>query len=633
MAKEGVQGVGIGEKAGSLAILVLVDDAGHAAQVPSTLNNMPVSVRVVGTIHAASCGGSNPQNTYPLPVPLGVSGGNTIIVGGCCASGTIGFRVRDNVTGYVGWISNNHVVGHGADGCPNTAPIGTRQYQPGPIDTSPVCSPAQYIGSLNRVVPIVFGGANNAVDAGFVLSSSAAISGDILNLGHQVDNVVPAFVEQVVRKNGRTSGCTEGTVTGIHVTINVNYSETNTCPTSCGTATFTNQIMYSPTAPSTTMCEHGDSGSPVVAANNNAVALNFALNGIGDGWGNPIGAVLAGLDVTLSSSSSTQCITRTSRFWFTHGSGTDPSCVDLLDAIRNNGGMLNLGFITLPTTYYAGSSLTATDALIEALGLYWRSASRTGDDNGTQNARKSASLLCRARKLLAVELIAATANVSLFGTEPSNCTYVNGGTITNFPVDLLAQAQSAAAGEDVAACTNMTGLLQLFNLSGATNDFPTGLYECAAGRKSGLKKSSRDPTTKLNCPGLNDQCETAEAITSLPFTRSVDLRRYSDTFPAPFCVTNSGAGGGRNAVWKLSPPFAAMGRQFAAETGGSNFATMLSVWRGTCSNLVNISCSVNCGVSQQACLPPFTTDGTNTYYIVAEGVSGQYGRLKFKLHE
>ena len=59
---------------------------------------------------------------------------------------------------------------------------------------------------------------------------------------------------------------------------------------------------------------------------------------------------------------------------------------------------------------------------------------------------------------------------------------------------------------------------------------------------------------------------------------------------------------------------------------------MLSLWQGTCSNMVNIACSVNCGISPQACLE-FTTDGTNTYYVVAEGTQGGFGKLKFQLDD
>jgi hypothetical protein len=437
LASDGVRGVGIGAKDGSLAIVVLVDSTNRQAQLPATLNNLPVSVQVVGPFHAGLCGGSNPQISYPLPVPLGVSGGNVIMFGTCCASGTVGLKDRDNATGTIGWISNNHVVGHGADGCPSTAPVGTTQYQPGSIDVS--CNPSQDIGTLARVIPISFAsGANNVVDCGFVLSSDEEISGEILNLGPQVNNAVPAFIGQVVRKNGRTSSCTEGTVTAINLTVPVNYSETGVCATACGTATFTNQIMYSPTSPSTTMSMPGDSGSPVVDANNNAVALNFAGDGLVNGIGNPIQAVLDALNVSLSTITSSQVVTRTSRFWFTHGYASDTNCATLLKAITAGGGILDLGFVTLATANRNSDNvIDGTDAFIEALGFFWRSTGRTGEDAGSQNAKLKASSLCTARKQLAVELIAATANTGLLGTFPPNATYLNGNTVTNFPAGLL----------------------------------------------------------------------------------------------------------------------------------------------------------------------------------------------------
>ncbi len=142
LATEGVKGVGIGVSGGNLSLLVLVDTTNNAAQLPPSLDGLPVNVQAVGAIHALTCGGGNPQAAYPLPVPLGVSGGNALPVGGGCASGTIGFKVRDNGTGLIGWIGNSHVVANGTDGCPGSAPLvppsispvqlTRRQLQPGP---------------------------------------------------------------------------------------------------------------------------------------------------------------------------------------------------------------------------------------------------------------------------------------------------------------------------------------------------------------------------------------------------------------------------------------------------------------------------------------------------------------------
>ncbi|HXI82566.1 MAG TPA: hypothetical protein VNL17_00590 [Verrucomicrobiae bacterium] len=629
LAGQGVFGVGVGETNGTLAITVLVDSTNRAAQLPTTLDEFPVTVQAVGTVHALPCTGLNPQSAYPLPIPLGVSAGNILLFdsGACCASGTIGFKVRDNSSGRVGWISNNHVVGHGTDGCPSTAPIGTVQYQPGAVDNN--CGAAQNIGVLNRTVPITFGGAANLVDCGFVQSSDSAISANILNLGSQVNNVVPAFVGQVVQKNGRTSNCTQGTVTAVNLTVNIDYSESAPCATSCGIATFNNQIMVAPSAPSSAFGAPGDSGSPIVDANNNAVGLLFAGDSSGNAFGNPIGTVLSALNVSLSSVASSQVVTRTSRFWFTHGFSSDANCATLLGAINFNGGVLDLGFVTLATANRNSDNvIDGTDAFIEALGFYWRGAGKTGEPSGTQSLGLKSSGLCVARKQLAVELIAAIANTTLLGTFPPNATYVNGHTVTNFPGDLISQARTAAAGFDVAAVRSMTALLKKFNSSGQTNNLPNGLEECSAQPSKILKPISRDPMLQDTCPGINDTCLAAKTIVfsdeNPVFNDSVSLAGFHDDIPSPACNV-----GGRDAVWQVSPPVAANGRQFSVSTQGSNFDTVLSIWSGTCSNLTPVACADNVlGSGEQL---TFTTDGVNTFFIVIEGSGGAFGNVKMSV--
>jgi len=629
LAGQGVFGVGVGETNGTLAITVLVDSTDHTNQLPTSLEEFPVSVRAVGTVHALPCTGLNPRSTYPLPVPLGVSAGNILLFdsGVCCASGTIGFKVRDNSSGRIGWISNNHVVGHGTDGCPSTAPLGTVQYQPGAVDNN--CAAAQNIGVLSRTVPIQFGGAANSVDCGLVLSSDSAISAEILNLGAQVNNVVPAFVGQVVQKNGRTSNCTQGTVTAVNLTVNIDYSEAAPCATTCGIATFNNQIMVAPSVASLAFGAPGDSGSPIVDANNNAVGLLFAGDNAGNAFGNPIGTVLSALNVSLSSAASSQDVTRTSRFWFTHGSSSDANCATLLGAITFNGGVLDLGFVTLATANRNSDNvIDGTDAFIEALGFYWRGAGKTGEPSGTQSLGLKSSSLCVARKQLAIELIAAIANTTLLGTFPPNATYVNGHTVTNFPGDLISQARTAAAGFDITAVHSMTALLKKFNSSGQTNDLPNGLVECSAQPSKTLKSISRDPTLQDTCPGINDTCFAAKTIVfsgeNAVFSDSVSLAGFHDDIPSPACNA-----GGRDAVWQVSPPVAANGRQFSVSTKDSNFDTVLSIWSGTCSNLTPVACADVLGNGGEQLT--FTTDGLNTFFIVIEGSGGAFGKVNMSV--
>ena len=88
-----------------------------------------------------------------------------------------------------------------------------------------------------------------------------------------------------MKKCGRTSGLTTGTVQAINVTIRVQYSN--------GIATFDQQIMMPGS-----FIRSGDSGSLMVDATNNPVGLCFA-GGSGASFANPIGPVLQQFGVTV----------------------------------------------------------------------------------------------------------------------------------------------------------------------------------------------------------------------------------------------------------------------------------------------------------------------------------------------
>jgi hypothetical protein len=62
----------------------------------------------------------------------------------------------------------------------------------------------------------------------------------------------------------------------------------------------------------------------------------------------------------------------------------------------------------------------------------------------------------------------------------------------------------------------------------------------------------------------------------------------------------------------------------------SNFDTMISIWQGTCSSLVPVSCTNGVlGVGGETL--SFRTDGTNTFYIVVEGPSGNIGKTNVRI--
>lgn len=324
-----------------------------------------------------------------------------------------------------------------------------------------------------------------------------------------------------------------------------------------------------------------------------------------------------------------QCITRSSRYWFTHPHSDDADCATLLRAIEVNRGLLSLGFLTLPLDFRNGDDrIDEVDALIEALGLYWRSAKRTGENNGTQSLQLPGSALCRARKSLAVEIISAQANFIYLETYPTDCYYDNSGTLTNFPMDLLETAKDACSGSNVDDIRVYAALLRRFNSNGTTNNFYGSLKECDALSTATLRKVSRDPTSQLTCPGLNDRCETAEEIlaTSLPYSRTVNLERYDDDFAGLGC-----GAGGSDAVWMIRPPTAGVNRHFVVTATGSGFNPAVSVYTGGCDALIEIGCSSGAVNLRTPARVVFQADGTSTYYIVVEGATGVAGSVKLKV--
>jgi hypothetical protein len=330
-------------------------------------------------------------------------------------------------------------------------------------------------------------------------------------------------------------------------------------------------------------------------------------------------------------------ITRDHKFWFTHPKSADPLCATIKRTIELNGGGLSLGFFALPVTFRDGDAVKdEEDAMMEALGFHWLKKNRTGEEAGTQDFRLRGSNQCLNRKRLAVQLIAAQCNNILLGTGPQNATYlgktnINGQVVSAqipFPADLIEQAGVAAAGDDVKEMQRLRKMLRDFNRSGVTNNFIGNVVECSEETRS-ARTLARDPTTQASCPGFNDFCYSATGVGSFPFRQTVDLSKYTDTLPSSQCAID-----GREAVWRISPPVAAPGRQFTVDTFGSNFDTVISIWRGDCREaiaILEVGCNDNADSLTKQSLVSFGTDGTDSYFIVIGGYNGAYGELKVRI--
>jgi hypothetical protein len=306
----GVLGVGIGltEDGDEVAIHVYfnpdVPSASHSA-IPRHLDNMPVRILETDDIVARDAGDPGHRQVFNRPVPMGVSTGNPNGI----FAGTLGFRaVRAGNPNAVGYVTNNHVAAaSGPSLCvaqlnpANLPAFGLDQCQPGLLDPASggSCTPGgrPQIGDLVQVVPIIMGGVfENVVDAAFVSSTRNLVDKSIRDIGAPSPNIVifPAL-NQTVQKSGRTTGFTQGTITTINGTFNVNYGA------ACGTAKFVGQMAITALG---SFSAGGDSGSLIVttlldsAGRKRPVGLLFAGSTTST-IANPIVSVMGALGVLV----------------------------------------------------------------------------------------------------------------------------------------------------------------------------------------------------------------------------------------------------------------------------------------------------------------------------------------------
>ncbi len=227
------------------------------------------------------------------PLEAGLSVG--VVIPGIRHAGTLGFIVEDKDAYYV--LSNNHVL---AD--VNQSQPGDPVTQPGTLDRA--ASQQTLIGVLDRYVPISFQ-RSNLVDCAvaeifpdleFWLGWTEALPGVVKG----VREITVDDLDRTVKKAGRTTGVTEGTITSVDVDrLRVNMG-TDDDPK---IASFSDQIEVIGTNGSL-FSTNGDSGSLIVDTTGRAVALLFAggadENGVDITFANRIETVLSKLGVSLA---------------------------------------------------------------------------------------------------------------------------------------------------------------------------------------------------------------------------------------------------------------------------------------------------------------------------------------------
>jgi hypothetical protein len=245
---------------------------------------VPIQQVVVGSVDAYS------HRARHRPAPGGVSVGHVSITAGTLGSRAIGLTAPWNNRHLI--LSNNHVLANS-----NAARVGDSILQPGPADGGR--HPGDQIAVLARWVPINFGGAANVVDAAFgwawherIRGEQYYISGGRAAYYRTGTAPLAASLGLIVGKSGRTTGLTQGRVTQIGVSVNVNYGAGRV-------ALFRNQIAIQ-SVNANPFSAGGDSGSLIWHWANGVrpVGLLFAGGG-GTTFANPIGSVLAALNIRL----------------------------------------------------------------------------------------------------------------------------------------------------------------------------------------------------------------------------------------------------------------------------------------------------------------------------------------------
>lgn len=255
------------------------------AEVAGTraLSALPVVQVPVGVVEAFS------HRFRARPAPGGISVGHFAITAGTL--GCLAVGLRPPRTNRLLILSNNHVLANS-----NAAGIGDCICQPGPYDSGRC--PADQIAILERFERIAFSGGVNYIDAATGWAWPDRVRRELVYLrsGTQAyfrlgGGVVEPRLGMIVGKTGRTTQLTQGRVTQIAVSVNVNFGGGRV-------AHFRDQFAI--VGNSGPFSAGGDSGSVIWEWTTGlpAVGLLFAGGG-GITIANRMSRVLAGLDIRL----------------------------------------------------------------------------------------------------------------------------------------------------------------------------------------------------------------------------------------------------------------------------------------------------------------------------------------------
>lgn len=311
MAMEDILGTAVGLDAdGQVAMIVYVNLEGRSfgqamRAVPKVIGQVRVVAEPTDPFRALAGkpgggGGVSHTSKQAPPIQLGTSGGwRYDLANGYCCGGTLGSLIQINDVQHI--LSNYHVleadIVDGGNG--RVATTDDPVTQPGLIDVSCNAANAQDVATLVKRSSLP--GSNVDAAVARVMPGMVRADGAILEIGTISAETAPAFINQTVKKSGRTTGLTRSTISGLNATVSVAYD--NECAGGAAfTKTYTGQIVIKNSLPrGKKFIAGGDSGSLMVedvTISPRAVGLLFAGSST-SAIANPIDEVLGFFGATM----------------------------------------------------------------------------------------------------------------------------------------------------------------------------------------------------------------------------------------------------------------------------------------------------------------------------------------------
>jgi hypothetical protein len=295
-AHGGVHSVGVGRKivegnpTNDLSVRLYVSQKiAHSVlssgdRLPKSIEGIPVDVIETGAPYISSAARQRQR-----PAPAGISAAHRDVTAGTLSCYCRSTHRGDNANDVFA-LSNNHVFAKINQGLP-----GDHLYQQSPADGGGI---GEHFADLHRFVPIHLGGNTpNRVDAAVgIVRDLSDISTIVSSIG-SITGIIDHEEDMKVRKHGRTTGYTEGTIDDVSLDALVGMDHANPSLV----ALFQDQMRIIPNAPHSAFGLGGDSGSLVVHGSlPKAVGLYFAgPHGGAYGLANPISTVLSEMEIEI----------------------------------------------------------------------------------------------------------------------------------------------------------------------------------------------------------------------------------------------------------------------------------------------------------------------------------------------